>query len=72
MIISTNKKEGEKNGRLSILGRKSIKMDFPENKNKCDNDIFKTTERISKIKPEQGTLDKRIDQYFKVIFDFRI
>lgn len=67
MIIPVKKRVGEKNGRLSIIGRKSVKMDFPENKNKSDNDIFKTTERIKNNIPEKGSLDKRIDQYIKVI-----
>jgi hypothetical protein len=66
MIIPSKKKEGDRNGRLSIIGRKSVKMDFPENKNKSDNDIFKTTERIGKNKHEKGSIDKHIDQYIKV------
>lgn len=69
MIIQTKKREGEKNGRLSIINRKSVKMDFPENKNRSDNDIFKTTERILSIKPDKGNQEKRIDQYFKVFLN---
>jgi hypothetical protein len=66
MIIQIKKKEGEINGRISIINRRGVKMNFPENKNKSDNDIFKTSERISKLKPDKKSLDKRIDEKIKV------
>ena len=72
MIIKIRKRDGEKNGRLSIINRKSVKMDFPENKNKSDNDIFKTTERILSTKHDKRNLVSRIDQYIKVGIDFNL
>jgi hypothetical protein len=66
MIIQIKKKEGEINGRISIINRRGVKMNFPENKNKSDNDIFKTSERMSKLKPDKQSLDKRIDEKIKV------
>ena len=65
MIIQIKKKEGEKNGRISIINRKGVKMNFPENKNKSDNDIFKTSERLSKMKPDKQYIDKCIDEKIK-------
>ena len=64
MLFDNKKKEFKKNGKLSILKTKSMKMDYPNNIHLNDNDIFqvrKYTEKNPKTKlAKEDTVEKII------------
>ena len=63
MYFDTKKKEFKKNGKLSILKTKSVKMNFTNNIHKNDNDIFsfrKRNENINKNVVNEDTVEKRM------------
>jgi hypothetical protein len=64
MLFDNKKKEFKKNGKLSILKTKSMKMDYPNNIHLNDNDIFqvrKNTEKNPKTKlAKEDTVEKII------------
>ena len=51
MYFDTKKKEFSKDGKLSILKNKTMKMDYVTNLHRNDNDIFDTRKKINSLSP---------------------
>ena len=67
MYFDTKKKEFVKNGKLSILKIKKIKMDYPKNVHQSDNDIFEVRKRVLNLKKtvkKEDLVEKKIRVYF--------
>lgn len=62
----TDQKESDKSSRLSILNRKTIKLDFLENKNKKDNNIFNLTDRMIHKNIDKNQVEKNVEAKLRV------
>ena len=63
MYVDVRKKEFTANGKMSILKRRPLKMDFQNNLHKNDNDIFEMKKRTIETNHKQlkdDKVDKRI------------
>ena len=67
MYFDTKKKEYKKDGRLSILKNRTIKMDYDRNLHRNDNDIFNTHKRFES-KHNTLSRDDTIEKKLRVFY----
>jgi hypothetical protein len=59
-------KEVDKSGRLSILNRKTIKMDYEGHRNKREYDIFNISSRINFKNIDRQEVEKNVEAKLRV------